>query len=444
MLTRLKEKLHLDKSVYYGVLNKFWLFITGPITIFLIISFFSKETQGFYYSIYSLLAFRVFIELGLSNVAIQFSSHEWAYLSLSKEGEVQGGKQSIARLVTLGRYLFKWFFICSLFYMFVLYGVGFFTFYDNESLIAWKAVWAGICILSTIEILTIPAMALLQGCGQLKDVYKLQLIDTIASRFVAWVIILSGGGLWAIFGYYFCNILISIIFLFKKRRFFKVFKKDLKSNFNWKDEIFPMQWRIALSSICGYFTFSIFVPVSMKFFGAEQAGQLGLSLNLISMMFAVACIWFNVKVPEFGELISKKKYDELDSLFFSVYKVFIFIIIAGALLLSLSIFLINIYGFQFSERFLPLADFNIFLTGYFFMYISWPFSLYLRCHKKEPLLIASIIGSILIGGCTVFSGMYYNISVMACLYSAVNLLFVPIIFFIWKGLREKWHFVESS
>ena len=42
---------------------------------------------------------------------------------------------------------------------------------------------------------------------------------------------------------------------------------------SWRKEVFPMQWKIALSFMSGYFVFQLFTPVLFHYQGAEVASQ---------------------------------------------------------------------------------------------------------------------------------------------------------------------------
>lgn len=84
---------------------------------------------------------------------------------------------------------------------------------------------------------------------------------------------------------------------------------------NYRLEIFPFQWKIALSWISGYFIFQLFNPVLFATEGAIVAGQMGMTLTVLNSIMALSFSWMTTKVPVYSELIAKKDYNQLDSLF---------------------------------------------------------------------------------------------------------------------------------
>ncbi|MDD7985734.1 hypothetical protein PQO01_12305 [Lentisphaera marina] len=446
LIKGLLSRAEVDRAVMYGLSNKLWLLLSGPLTIALIVSYFSPELQGFYYTFFSILAFKVFIELGLGNVTIQFASHEWSRLSYDDDGHVKGDKDAHSRLISLGRYVFCWFAWGSIIYVLALICLGFLFFHGVDYGIDWKSPWFVLSLLCGLEILTIPAMALLEGCGKLAEVYRIRFIDALISRAASWVVILCGGGLWAVITYVGCNVIILWCLIFKERHFFWIFtEKPTGTCLDWKKDIGPMQWRIGVSSLCGFVVFSLLNPIAFKFFGPVTAGQLGLTLNLINMLTSMVAIWVNVKIPEFGKFIALREFDKLDELFFRVYKVFILVLLSSSALFVLAVAGVKYLSADFEllerlgSRFLSLPSLVLFTCGFVFMSIGWPFSVYLRAHKKEPLLALSIIGAVLMGLACFLSGLFGDVFIMSICYCIINVLLLPFVFKVWKVCCTQWH-----
>ena len=70
----LKGMLHLcgvDRPVAYVILGRGWSVLAGPITLYMIASFLTRDEQGYYYTFGSILGLQIFFELGLSYVILQ-------------------------------------------------------------------------------------------------------------------------------------------------------------------------------------------------------------------------------------------------------------------------------------------------------------------------------------------------------------------------------------
>lgn len=82
-----------------------------------------------------------------------------------------------------------------------------------------------------------------------------------------------------------------------------------------KKEIFPFQWKIAISWLSSYFIFQLLNPVLFAYKGPVVAGQMGITLTIFGGLSAISMTWITTKVPAFSMLVAKKEYNELDKIF---------------------------------------------------------------------------------------------------------------------------------
>ncbi|ECN4150781.1 hypothetical protein ZB34_24365, partial [Salmonella enterica subsp. enterica serovar Kentucky] len=105
--------------------------------------------------------------------------------------------------------------------------------------------------------------------------------------------------------------------------------KYTEGGISWVNEIFPMQWRIALSWMSGYFIYFVMTPIAFKYFGAIYAGQLGMSLTLCNMVMATGLAWISTKYPKWGVMVSNKQLAELSKSFKSAVMQSSFFVLTG-------------------------------------------------------------------------------------------------------------------
>jgi hypothetical protein len=86
----LLKNLITDWAAIYGIATKAGQGAAGLITAIFIVRYFSPAIQGYYYTFANLLALQIFLELGLSGAITAFAAHEWAKLSLDRQGAPQG------------------------------------------------------------------------------------------------------------------------------------------------------------------------------------------------------------------------------------------------------------------------------------------------------------------------------------------------------------------
>ena len=443
----LKKKanhLEFDSSVFYGVLLKLWTILTGPIIISLISLYFSEIEQGYYYTFSSLLGLQIFIEMGIGSVIQQFSSHEWANLRFNNNGEIIGDADSLSRLISIGNISLNWFLKGSIFLILLLSIGGSFFFNSEINDYNWFLPWLILCLTTGVYFIHTPILSILEGCNQVKQLYKFRFFQGIVVNISVWVAIILGAGIWATVVSSFVSIFCIQIFI--KKTYFKFFKnifikKTLGPKINWRMDMFSMQWKVALSWISGYFSFFIFTPILFKFQGPEIAGKFGMSWSIIGLVGGIALAWLSPKIPKFAILASQKKYFELDKLFWKIVKI---VCISSTLL---AVFLLIIIHYLSSiennfissilSRIIPMAPFSFFLFGQVFVIVSVPFSSYMRSHKKEPLTLISIIQSLMIATSTYYFSNYYSLYHVALAYMLINISILPIIIIIWRNFNQK-------
>lgn len=444
---KIQELLHIfdvDKAVFFALLSRIWGAVSGPLTALLVIMKFTPEYQGYYYTFGSLLASQVFVELGLGTVIIQFASHEWSRLKINDNGSVTGDEEALSRLASLARITFKWYIAGGAIIAFGL-GLGGYIFFSqsyNNTAINWPLPWLSICFFTGINICLIPIWSLLEGCNQVSAVYAYRFFQGIIASLAIWIAIISGARLWSASIFVAATILCAALFL--KYRYWNFIKslsavKPLISRINWRKEILPMQWRIAVSWISGYFVFSFFTPVIFRYQGPVIAGQFGMTWSAILMVSAISGAWLPPKVPMFGMLIAKKMYNDLDSIFGRTTKIFVFITMFSATAVWLMIFFLNKLNHPFAARLLPLLPTTLFLIAQVVMTLSVPFSVYLRAHKKEPILFVSVFYALFSALITFIFGKYYSVTAIGFGCLALNAIMVPFIVLIWYRCRIEWH-----
>lgn len=432
----------IDRPVFFGVIAKLWGLCAGPITAILMISKFTPAVQGYYYTFANLLALQIFVELGLGTVIIQFASHEWSKLSFNENGFICGDDQALLRLRGLGKLAATWFVIGGgiLVLGFSFGGTFFFSAAGSfDPTIQWFAPWISLSVLTGISIMLVPLWSLLEGCNQVARLYTFRFWQGIAVTISVWISMLAGLELWTTAVSSFITIGCSLIFL--KRNYWGFISSiflliSQRQTISWNKDIFPMQWRIAVSWASGYLVFSLFTPVLFYYQGPVIAGQFGLTWNLINLMGSIASSWLSPKVPRFGILIAQNKFDELDDLFWETVKYVTLVGIGAGITIWLGLFILQQSGHRFSVRLLDPLSAGLLMIAQVVVTISLPFSSYMRAHKEEPLMPLSVFTGIFTGLSTFIFGKYYSITAVATGYMVVTILSTGCVLLIWRRYRD--------
>lgn len=442
----------LNRAIGYGVLARAWSFISGPVTILIIATRFSKEQQGFYYTISSLLALQIFFELGLVTVLAQFASHEFAHLTWGEQGRIEGDPVARERLIDLLCKATKWFGIAALLLIVVLVPAGL-VFLNQQHEFAtdfsWRLPWILAVCGTAVNLLIVPFFAVVMGSGDVVTVNHREMLGAVVSSFICWTVIGLHGGLFAVFAITTGSIIVSCTYLVKEKpellklawqgMFGRSPRATKEGTISWWGEVWPMQWKIALSWVSGYFIFQLFNPVLFHYHGPVVAGQMGMTLSVSNALLAGCSTWMNARSPEFGKMIAKREWEQLDRMFSRVLYQSTGVVIAGAIVAWAIIKFIQAY-YQIGQRFIPANQAGLLFAAICVQIVINAFAIYLRAHKQEPFMILSVVVAILQGAATWFLGMRYSSQGVTAGFFAINLFFtLPAAYAIWCRCRVTWH-----
>jgi hypothetical protein len=438
----LVQRLGMDRAVTFSALTRIWALLAGPVSLVLIASRFSPELQGYYYTFNSLLALTVFVELGFGTVVQQFASHEWAHLTVDADGRVVGDRNAVSRLAHLTKLSFTWYGIAGALAFLCLVPAGYVMFSGQQGTgIQWAAPWILQAIISGLALAVLPAWTILDGCGQMPRTYAARLVMSVVGSIGFWLAIVVGVKLWAVPLVGGLGIAMSIGYLWwRYRGFFRsVFASKITMRMNWRDELWPMQWRIALSWLSGYFIFSFFTPVVFRIEGPVSAGQMGMTWAVITALLQACVSWVSTKAPAFGGFIAHRDSAALDSLFWRSMRQMLAIGLLGSLVVWGGIAGLNAIHSPYADRFLAPLPVAVFLMATLVNIGVSGLSVYLRAHKQEPYLVPSVLTGVIVAVSCLVVGPRFGVLGIALAYLATLVVLLIPELVIFRRCRLAWH-----
>lgn len=439
---RVLKRADLDRAVTYALLTRAWQAAAGVVNLLLIAIFLKPEIQGYYYAFSSLLALQVFVELGLYLVVVNLTSHEWSKLSIDSDGDVVGDASALSRLASLTIFIAKWYSCISLLFILAV-GVAGYIFLSQtpSSDMAWRGQWCTAVALAAIQLWLTPILSLLEGCNQVATLNRFRFIQTIAESLAVWLLFIAGAGLWVVVASLAVRIATTLLFLVGKyRRFFRsLLAAAGQERILWREEVWPMQWRLAAQGAVNYFIYSLFTPVMFHYHGSTVAGQMGMTLQVASVVQVMALVWVQTKVPLFGILVAKRDYVELDRVWWRACKLSFGFTLVGSLIIWLSVISLRGVDVELAKRMLGPLPTALFLVAYCLSQIVNYHAAYLRAHAREPFVVLGVVAGLLIGGSVFLFGRRYGPTGAAAAYAGVMALIVaPMSTVIWIRRRAEW------
>lgn len=435
------QKIGLNKTIAITVITRLIQALGGVVSIFFIARFLSPIEQGYYYTFISVIALQVFFELGLTGIITQYTAHEFAFVQKSESG-LTGDTFHLSRLASLLRFCIKWFGLIAItaFIVLVVVGFVFFNKYNNqESDLSWKGPWIVLGFATALSLFMDPICAFFEGLGEMKDIAGIRLFQKTLFIVLLLLFFLLGFRLYAGPLASLFSILANYVQISRPKRL-KILKMIWRirgeSIISYKNEILPLQWKIALSWLSGYLIFQLYNPVLFATEGAEVAGQMGITLAALNGISAISMSWIMTKIPVFSNYIALKQFSILDNVFYRTLKQLTFINLLGILSLIFGLLLLNRVYPEFRGRFLNNEPFFMLCLVTFVNQFVFSWATYLRCFKKEPYLLYSVVLGILNTIATLMLSKYWGLSGLVFGNTFLTLIVsLPWAYFIFKKKR---------
>jgi hypothetical protein len=396
----LKHLLGLDWAIAYTVLARVVQILGSTGTVLLILRYLTPVEQGYYYTLLSLVSLQTVFELGFSFVILQMAAHESVHLKFHADGRVEGDPVAHARLASILQKTLRWYLAAAVVLCASLLPVGVYFFSRHAQTgppVAWQGPWVVAVFATGLLFLLNPFFSFLEGCGQVWQVGRVRFGQAILGALMAWGALLSGHGLYSPGMVVAAYIAVGCGFLWTWRKLLVTLMSDTAngSAVSWGLEVWPFQWKIAVSWICAYFTIQIFTPVLFAYRGSTEAGQFGMSLGIVTYLSTLVLAWMSTKATPFGKMIARGDFSQLRRVFFRTLRQSILILVGISATCEAGVVTLHYLVPRLAARMVSPALFAILLLAALGSFLVQSMAIYLRSFKREPFLLQSVVVAML-------------------------------------------------
>jgi len=318
----------------------------------------------------------------------------------------------------------RWFLHAALLFVIVVGGAGWGFFSHNGTLAwpDWAGAWGLLVVASALNLRLAPQLAMLEGSGEVGGVARLRLVQSIFGNVAMWALLFCGMKLWSL------ALLPTITALFtytwlRQHSFIRELNvrraNGISCLMDWRKEIFPLQWRIALSWASGYLIFQAITPIAFAKLGTVAAGQIGLAFAIFNGVQSLGMSWMYTRIPRFAELVARNDRKSLNAAFISSLKRTLGAVSVGTGLVVIGVGVLIALKSGLVSRIPDVLSMICFGVTTIVNCVIFSMALYMRSHKEEPMLLSSMVGGVLvlIG---VYFGASYSVFVTALIYMLIN------------------------
>jgi O-antigen/teichoic acid export membrane protein len=433
----IKRWLGLDRAIAYTVLARGINILGSAGTVLLIVHFLSPIEQGYYYALLSLVTLQTIFELGFSFVVQQLAAHESVHLDFSCNGYVTGDPIAHARLASIFQLTVRWYSRAAAVMALTLLPFGwlfFFVHRHSGDKVAWQGPWMLAAVACSASFFLTPFFSFMDGCGQIRQVARMRLAEASAILIMAWSAMIAHKGLYAPAMAIIGSAAVGLVFLWRRRLLLRDLYRYPPGGHavSWRNEVWPFQWKIAVSWMCAYFTAQAFIPLLFTLRGPVEAGQMGMSLSITGYLSLLLLSWTSTKATPFGQLIAQGRYRDLDLLFFRTLRQSLALLCLIAFVCMGGVIAIQHIYSRLAVRMVAPGVFALLLGTMICGFVVQSLAIYLRSFKREPFLILYIITAVLTVGMVLLTARRWGTTGAAISYALatgiVGLVFAILIF----------------
>ena len=429
-----------DRAVLVTILSRVLGIITAPVSLLFTIQYLSDAERGYHFTFFSLLGFSALFDGGVSFSAQQFISREAAHLRVSPENRLEGPAEGIARLSALFRQTCSWYSRAGVAFgvLMLAAGSGFFWATAKDD-VAWQIPWLLCVATAAVSLVTSPLTSLITGIGRVESIAASNAVRTFAAAVTLCGLLVCGAGLYAGPLSVLAGFIVWLITMLA--RWLPLLRQTTTigaaaAPIDWGAQVWPMQWRMAVSMACGFFIFRAITPAVFSTCGAVEAGRFGLTQMAIDFAAQVSSSWLAVRTPLMAKLHSLRSTAALDRLFRSTFWISVAGYCGCIAIGMIMLWALRPFHPRLVDAFLGPFPFGLLAIWMLSNQIVAVLAVYCRTAGTEPFMFLSIASAwaTLLG--TIGIGSLAGMSEIAFWLAVHNsLIFVPWAWFIYSQAR---------
>lgn len=369
-------------------LSKISGFARGPILSVAVVFFLSPEMQGIWFTFFSLSMISVAAELGFTLLITQLLSHEFTQVRLMN-GFIFGKKEFVDKFFSLIKYSLKIYCVIIPIALLISIIAGLIVFGEQSQEV--KLIWVLFSIISCFSLMNSLFQSIYMSMDYVSSIYKIKTIFNFITALFTLLLLILSFELWAVFlSILLANLVIAYLLFRESPKFWsQLVRLRPKHKFIWSNYVLKLQGKYAVSWLSGYGSIHLLIPLVFIYYGSETAGQLGLTISLLTGVSNLSLSWVDSLIPKLNMLVATNNKSKLKSVYLISASKGIALFILGSIILLLGIYFINYYEF-YADRALPLTLVLMLIISEIGIFFNALIGKYLRTHKDEPLYILSI------------------------------------------------------
>lgn len=308
----------------------------------------------------------------------------------------------------------------------------------------WAGSWVAFaCAVALTQLLNLE-LSLIEGGKSPPLAWSVRFFQEFLSGIAFITALIVGAGLWSLAIYWAARFAFTAIWLSTTRSGFAKPAGPADTTFSWRKEVWPFQWKIGLSILCGFLIYQAFSPIVLVEQGPAVAGQFGMSLALMNMLIMVTTVWPLSQAARYGGLIRHARFDELRHAFWPMCIASTLVASVVALAMFLSLVWATDLKLRYVDRFADIVTTGLLLATAVAHHVTHCFSVVLRAERRDPTLPITIVGSVILVAVIWICARYGKPQDIALANLLITLPGIPLVIFLYRRRKAHWPTVSAG
>ena len=308
----------------------------------------------------------------------------------------------------------------------------------------WAASWAAFMFAVFLTQLVNLELTLIEGGKSPPLAWLVRFFQELVSGFVFIGALIGGAGLWSLAAYWAARFAFTALWLSTTRSGLAAPSGPRDATFDWRKEVWPFQWKIGLSVLCGFLIFQAFNPIVLVEQGPVVAGRFGMSLALMNMLIMVTTVWPMSQAARYGGLIRRERFEELRHAFRTMCIASSLVATLAALTVFLALTWMTEHKLRHIDRFADTVTTGLLVATAVAHHFTHCFAVVLRAERRDPLLPFTVVGSVLLVIVVWICARYGGPRDIALANLALTLPGIPLVIFLYWRQRARWLAVSDA
>jgi hypothetical protein len=315
---------------------------------------------------------------------------------------------------------------------------------EQDPQLSWAAPWIAFIFGVFLTLLVNLEVTLIEGGKSPTLAWSIRFLQELIAGIAFIAALLAGARLWSLAVYWATRFTFTIVWLSKTHEPFARVEKQAREAFDWRGDVWPFQWRVGLSALCGFLTFQAFNPIVLLEQGPIIAGRFGMSVALMNVLLMVSAVWPVSQAARYGGLIRRGRFEELRHAFWTTCIASTLVAMLTGAVVFLGLSWVADHKPEYADRFTDTFTTGILLLTGVAHHVVHCFSVVLRAERREPTLSLTFFGSVLTVILVWLCARFGSPSDIALASLAVALPGIPVVIFLYLRRQIHWLTVSAS